>query len=128
MLLKKSYLSICCSIAFISAFNANAEQANNETTERIEITGSRIKQVDLESASPVTVIDAQQIAFSGISSVEELLQEMTAAAGPAGNATNAYWTSNGYATAQINLRGLGIKRTLVLLNGLSYCCRRHRCQ
>lgn len=117
MLLKKSYLSICCSIAFVSAFNVNAEQANNETTERIEITGSRIKQVDLESASPVTVIDAQQIAFSGISSVEELLQEMTAAAGPAGNATNAYWTSNGYATAQINLRGLGIKRTLVLLNG-----------
>ncbi len=117
MLLKKSYLSICCSIAFISAFNVNADEVSSQATERIEITGSRIKQVDLESASPVTVIDATQIAFSGISSVEELLQEMTAAAGPAGNATNAYWTSNGYATAQINLRGLGIKRTLVLLNG-----------
>lgn len=117
MLLKKSYLSICCSIAFVSAFTVNADEIDSQTTERIEITGSRIKQVDLESASPVTVIDAKQIAFSGISSVEELLQEMTAAAGPAGNATNAYWTSNGYATAQINLRGLGIKRTLVLLNG-----------
>jgi outer membrane receptor protein involved in Fe transport len=117
MLLKKSYLSICCSIAFVSAFTVNADEVDSQTTERIEITGSRIKQVDLESASPVTVIDATQIAFSGISSVEELLQEMTAAAGPAGNATNAYWTSNGYATAQINLRGLGIKRTLVLLNG-----------
>ena len=117
MLLKKSYLSICCSIAFVSAFTVNADEIDSQTTERIEITGSRIKQVDLESASPVTVIDATQIAFSGISSVEELLQEMTAAAGPAGNATNAYWTSNGYATAQINLRGLGIKRTLVLLNG-----------
>ncbi len=117
MLLKKSYLSICCSIAFVSAFTVNADEIDSQTTERIEITGSRIKQVDLESASPVTVIDAPQIAFSGISSVEELLQEMTAAAGPAGNATNAYWTSNGYATAQINLRGLGIKRTLVLLNG-----------
>ena len=117
MLLKKSYLSICCSIAFVSAFTVNADEVDSQTTERIEITGSRIKQVDLESASPVTVIDATQIAFSGISSVEELLQEMTAAAGPAGNAINAYWTSNGYATAQINLRGLGIKRTLVLLNG-----------
>ena len=117
MLLKKSYLSICCSIAFVSAFTVNADEVDSQTTERIEITGSRIKQVDLESASPVTVIDATQIAFSGISSVEELLQEMTAASGPAGNATNAYWTSNGYATAQINLRGLGIKRTLVLLNG-----------
>lgn len=117
MLLNKSYLSICCALAILPTPQAIAENLNTQTIERIEITGSRIKQVDLESASPVTVIDAQQIAFSGISSVEELLQEMTAAAGPAGNATNAYWTSNGYATAQINLRGLGIKRTLVLLNG-----------
>ena len=42
---------------------------------------------------------------------------MTASAGPAGNSTNAYWTSNGYGTAQTNLRGMGINRTLVLLNG-----------
>ena len=42
---------------------------------------------------------------------------MTASAGPAGNSSNAYWTSNGYGTAQVNLRGLGINRTLVLLNG-----------
>jgi len=111
MLLNKSYLSICCALAIIPTQQAVAQLTSTQTTERIEITGSRIKQVDLESASPVTVINAEQIAFSGISSVEELLQEMTASAGPAGNATNAYWTSNGYATAQINLRGLGIKRT-----------------
>ncbi len=117
MLLNKSYLSICCALAIIPTQQAVAQLTSTQTTERIEITGSRIKQVDLESASPVTVINAEQIAFSGISSVEELIQEMTASAGPAGNATNAYWTSNGYATAQINLRGLGIKRTLVLLNG-----------
>src|SRR3546814_18595806 len=35
----------------------------------------------------------------------------------AGNQSSAYWASNGYGTAQVNLRGLGIKRTLVLLNG-----------
>src|SRR3546814_2740507 len=34
----------------------------------------------------------------------------------AGNQSSAYWTNNGYGTAQVNLRGLGIKRTLVLLN------------
>jgi outer membrane receptor protein involved in Fe transport len=117
MLLNKTYLSACCALAIFPVQHVIAQEVGTTPTERIEITGSRIKQVDLESASPVTVIDAKQIAFSGISSVEELLQEMTASAGPAGNATNAYWTSNGYATAQINLRGLGIKRTLVLLNG-----------
>ena len=42
---------------------------------------------------------------------------MSASAGVAGNQTNAYWTGNGYGTAQVNLRGLGINRTLVLLNG-----------
>ncbi|MDG1733841.1 MAG: TonB-dependent receptor [Thalassotalea sp.] len=104
-------------IITIPAF-ANAEQnVEEESVERIEITGSRIKRVDMESASPVTVIDAAQISMSGISNVESLLQEMSFSAGVAGNATNAYWTSGGYGTAQVNLRGLGIKRTLVLFNG-----------
>jgi len=114
MLFKKSKVFLSCVAAFSLINPAIAQQ---EDIERIEITGSKIKRLDMESASPVTVIKAADIAISGISNVEELLQELTVSAGPAGNATNAYWTSNGYATAQINLRGLGIKRTLVLLNG-----------
>ncbi|WDE08113.1 TonB-dependent receptor [Thalassomonas viridans] len=89
----------------------------HEDIEKITVTGSRIKRTDLESASPVAVISAEQISLSGISNVEDLLQEMSFSAGVAGNATNAYWTSGGYGTAQVNIRGLGIKRTLVLLNG-----------
>ncbi len=85
--------------------------------EEVVVTGSRIKQTEANSASPITIINSAAIVDSGISNVEDLLQEMTAAAGPAGNSTNAYWTSNGYGTAQTNLRGLGINRTLVLLNG-----------
>ena len=53
------------------------EEIEQTDDSEVVVTGSRIKQVDLESASPVTVINAEQIAFSGISSVEELLQEMT---------------------------------------------------
>jgi iron complex outermembrane receptor protein len=94
-----------------------AEEVVDENVERIEITGSKIKRTDMESASPVSVITAAEISMSGISSVESLLQEMSSSAGVAGNATNAYWTSGGYGTAQVNLRGLGIKRTLVLFNG-----------
>ena len=85
--------------------------------EEVVVTGSRIKNSELDSASPVTIIGAEAIYDSGISNVEDILQEMTASAGPAGNSTNAYWTSNGYGTAQTNLRGMGINRTLVLLNG-----------
>ncbi|MBQ4811074.1 TonB-dependent receptor [Pseudoalteromonas luteoviolacea] len=92
-----------------------AEQTNQ--IERFEVTGSKIKNIDLESASPITTLTADDLALTGISNLEEVLQSLSASAGPAGNATNAYWTSNGYATAQVNLRGMGIKRTLVLLDG-----------
>ncbi|WP_229459397.1 TonB-dependent receptor [Massilia cavernae] len=66
---------------------------------------------------PVTVIDAETIQRSGAISIETLLQRLPASAGTAGNQSSAYWTSNGYGTTQVNLRGLGIDRTLVLLNG-----------
>ncbi|WP_312183297.1 TonB-dependent receptor [Massilia timonae] len=87
--------------------------------ERVQITGSRInlRQEQLTGVGPVTVIDAETIQRSGAISVETLLQRLPSSAGTAGNQTSAYWTSNGYGTTQVNLRGLGIDRTLVLLNG-----------
>jgi iron complex outermembrane receptor protein len=87
--------------------------------ERVQITGSRInlKQEQLSGVGPVTVIDAEAIQRSGAISIETLLQRMPSSAGTAGNQSSAYWTSNGYGTTQVNLRGLGIDRTLVLLNG-----------
>jgi len=93
------------------------ESIADEEIEKISITGSHIKRADFETASPISVITAEQIALTGIVNVEDLLQRMPFSAGVAGNATNAYWTSGGYGTAQVNLRGMGIKRTLVLLNG-----------
>lgn len=89
------------------------------TAERVEVTGSRInlKQVQISGVGPVTVIDSEAIQRSGAISAETLLQRLPASAGAAGNQTGAYWTSNGYGTTQVNLRGLGINRTLVLLNG-----------
>lgn len=106
----------------VGAFSiATAQDTGSDQTaqmEEVTVTGSRIKQrTEANSASPVTIISAEMIFDSGISNVEDLLQEMTASAGPAGNSSNAYWTSNGYGTAQTNLRGLGINRTIVLLNG-----------
>jgi outer membrane receptor protein involved in Fe transport len=63
------------------------------------------------------VVGQKEIAATGIPNVENLLQRLPAAAGFGGNQTNAYWSSRGWGTATINLRGLGINRTLVLLNG-----------
>lgn len=91
-----------------------------ETTadmERIAITGSRIYREEMSSTAPMTVFTAADIEKSGATSVDVLLQRMSASAGFAGNQTNAYWTEGGYGSTQVNLRGLGVNRTLVLLNG-----------
>lgn len=65
----------------------------------------------------MTILGAPEIAATGVTSLEVLLQRLPSAAGSAGNQTSAYWVSNGWGTPQINLRGMGINRTLVLLNG-----------
>jgi len=96
--------------------NARAQTASS-ALEEVQVTGSRIKRQDLEGVGPTTVFDVQDIESTGITSTETLLQRFSASGGFAGNQTNAYWTGNGYGTAQVNLRGLGINRTLVLLNG-----------
>lgn len=85
--------------------------------EEVNVTGTRIKRADIEGVGPVTVLSEASIEATGHSSLENLLQSIPAAAGFGGNQTNAYWTSNGWGTPQINLRGLGINRTLVMVNG-----------
>lgn len=104
-------------IAGSMAISPASAWAQEAAVEEIVVTGSRIRRVDIEGVGPVTVLDEKQIANTGIVSVENLLQRLPASAGAAGNQTNAYWTGRGWGTAQVNLRGLGINRTLTLLNG-----------
>ncbi len=111
--------------AFLMVNSAQAQQPvapagdAAPAVERVHVTGSRIslKQAQLSGVGPVTVIDAEAIERSGAISVDTLLQRLPSSAGTAGSQTSAYWTGNGYGTTQVNLRGLGIDRTLVLLNG-----------
>ena len=69
--------------------------------ETVTVTGSHIKRAQIEGVGPVTVIDAEAIQRSGVTSVDVLLQRLSASAGFAGNQTNAYWVSNGYGTSQV---------------------------
>src|SRR5437016_6725424 len=84
-----------------------------ERVERIEVTGSRIPTVEAEGPSPVTVMTQQEIRTDGLSKTEDLLNTL-----PQVYAAQGSNASNGATgTAQVNLRGLGPTRNLVLLNG-----------
>jgi len=94
-----------------------AGAAGEMTTDSIVVTGSRIVRKDLTSVGPLTVIGESFIDNTGVANVEVLLQRFPFSAGFGGNANAAYWVAGGWGTAQVNLRGLGVNRTLVLLNG-----------
>lgn len=82
-------------------------------TTPIIVTGSRIKQPNLESASPVTVVTAEEVAQTGTTRIEDLVNSLPQVfAGQGSNIANG---ASG--TATLNLRGLGAERTLVLVNG-----------
>jgi len=84
--------------------------------DRVQVTGSRIKRVDIEGASPVTVIDREEIDLAGDASVAELLRATPF--NSFGSFTEQSGFGNGQAgVATVSLRGLGSQRTLVLING-----------
>ncbi|HSX62332.1 MAG TPA: TonB-dependent receptor [Tahibacter sp.] len=85
--------------------------------ETIVVTGSRIRRVDLETASPVFVIDKGQIEKTGKLTVGDLLQTMPTIAGGATATNGAVNNGGGTGAATIDLRGLGTARTLILVNG-----------
>jgi len=120
-MIKRTKIASAINLAVVSSiaagtFVASSAFAAEETAkvERIEVTGSRIQRQDMETASPVTVIDAAAIKAEGFTSVDQMLQVQTSMAGAAVGST----TNNGAdGVAQVDLRGMGSQRTLVLLNG-----------
>jgi len=72
--------------------------------DRIEVTGSRIRRVDAENASPVITLDRAAIEKTGKLTIGDLVQELPAIAGAATNPT----VNNGGGTgaSTVDLRGL----------------------
>ena len=93
--------------------STNAQGAPAGGSNEIVITGSRIPQPNLTSASPVTVLSSQEVKLQGTTRTEDLLNSL-----PQSFAAQGSNISNGSTgTASVNLRGLGSVRTLVLING-----------
>jgi iron complex outermembrane receptor protein len=86
----------------------------NQSLETIVVTGSNIRRVDIETASPVVTIDRAQIQASGKVNLGNLIQELPSIAGAA---MTPQVNNGGLGTAGVSLRGLGSNRTLLLING-----------
>jgi outer membrane receptor protein involved in Fe transport len=83
------------------------------TVQEFVVTGSRIPQPNLTSVSPVTAVTSQELKLEGTTRVEDLINQLPqVVADQGGNLANG-----ATGTATLNLRGLGSKRNVVLIDG-----------
>lgn len=94
---------------------APATDTDSKTLETIVVTGSNIRRVETETASPVVSISRADIAKTGALTIGQVLQQLPHVAGAATNPQVNNGGGSGAAT--VSLRGLGSQRTLILING-----------
>lgn len=94
---------------------AQAQEADANKLERVEVTGTLIKRTDRETPSVVQSISREQIRTSGYATIEELLRSNGAVDTSSVGDGAASGFVGGLST--ISLRGFGSQGTLVLING-----------
>ncbi|KGO99074.1 TonB-dependent receptor plug domain-containing protein [Novilysobacter defluvii] len=105
------------SVAGTSVAFAQDSGQGATTLDRIEVTGSRIRQVDIETSQPVLMISREEIENQGFSTVADILQNVSAAGSPAFSRASPLTANAEAGGSYIDLRNLGATRTLVLVNG-----------
>lgn len=96
----------------------NSQATNQSSTTpvqlgKVQVTGTRIMRTSVETAQPVTIITAQQIQQSGLTTVGDVLQNLT----QSGASLNTLFNNGGNGSTTIDLRYFGSNRVLVLVNG-----------
>jgi len=108
---KRAPRAIALTAISLAVFSLTQQAAaqTDAAMQRVEVTGSSIKRLAAEEALPVTTIKAEELEKQGMTTLADVMmalpQSASLAPSQAGSGTN------------INLRGLGVNRTLVLLNG-----------
>lgn len=87
-----------------------------EEVEEVVVTGSYIKGSATDGASPVEVISRDTIELLGATTVADITRNLTVSSGAENNA-DSFTSGSTQGTSNVNLRGLGLSSTLVLIDG-----------
>lgn len=107
--------TIISGIAFANSAIAQDEPKKEETpkSEIVIVTGTRIQQPGIQSASPITSIGGAELQLQQVAEPEKLLRALPSTIPGDGENVN-----NGTAgVTSVNLRALGANRNLVLMDG-----------
>jgi outer membrane receptor protein involved in Fe transport len=96
---------------------AQEQDKSNEALEEVVVTGSRIVSTSLDSPSPVQTISSEDIQATGILNTQELLLKNPTFGTPTLSRTNSNFLTSGGGVSTVDLRNLGVDRTLTLVDG-----------
>lgn len=113
----KTLLVYSMSAAAFAAGHAVAQEDDSEARQAtVVVTGSFIAGTPEDAALPVDVLTAGELKLEGSPSVTDIIRNLGVSSGVDGQ-TNQFASNGLEGTGNVNLRGLGPGRTLVLLNG-----------
>ncbi len=100
----------------VHAQTTTAPEGEVSQVDEVVVTGSRLQRSGLDAPTPTMAMTAETIEAKGITNVAEILNEMPQVATGLSNANTSYSFGN-IGLNQVNLRNLGVRRTLTMVNG-----------
>lgn len=118
--MRKSYLLAASSMMAMATFSsAFAQTAPGGETEEVIVSASRIQIQGYQAPTPVTVVGADQLARDAQTSVGDVIRQLPAfgtSSGPNNSSSANFIVSSTPGIDVVNLRQLGVLRTLVLFD------------
>ena len=114
--LRRQLIGFALAPLCLAVANIAFAQQDEGLIEEVMVTGSYIRSTSQDEASPVEVLSNDYIVNSGAVDVGELTSKLSVSSG-AENNPDAFTSGETQGTSNVNLRGLGLTSTLVLVNG-----------
>ena len=105
-----------CSVALLFSAFAVVAQDSKESVEEVIVTGSYLKGSATDGASPVEIIGRDTIEDLGAVTMADITKNISVNSGSE-NQADSFTSGSTQGTSNVNLRGLGLSSTLVLVDG-----------
>jgi len=109
--------TLLAGMAAASGATAQQQAANSSVLQELVVTGTRIPRPNLDQPTPVAVLSQQVIQNAGPQSLGDIITQLPEAGFTGTLRANSNNFGNGAGVSSIDLRNLGLSRTLVLVDG-----------
>lgn len=109
------------SVAAAQSGEPDTDNTDDAELDRVTVTGTHIRGINLEGAQPLKIITREEIDASGADNLIDLFENLAVTGGGDGTfstrSAGALSTSSPVGSAGVSLRGMGTSSTLTLVNG-----------